>query len=178
MEDWIPLLQALIWPAFLGVLIVVFWSKVREIASAVARRIDAGAEMSFGPSGLSVGKAPVLSSASSETELETAEAKSPASSLAQQFYLVHEARFARTAQGKRDFEISVRVYTDTQQLEDRIERVEYVLHPSYHRRVRVAEQRESSFELKFLAWGQFNLRANVFLRGEKEPLVLWRFVDF
>ena len=56
MSDWIPLLQGLIWPAFLAVVLLYGRVQVKTIMEQVAARIKAGASLQVGPSGLSLGQ--------------------------------------------------------------------------------------------------------------------------
>ncbi len=56
MSDWIPLLQSLVWPAFLAVLLLYGRAQVKTIMEQIAARIKAGASLQVGPSGLSLGQ--------------------------------------------------------------------------------------------------------------------------
>jgi hypothetical protein len=60
MEVWIPFLQSLIWPIFIGLLLFFFRGWFRELLDAIKNRIASGSEMSVGPSGFTLGSAPKL----------------------------------------------------------------------------------------------------------------------
>lgn len=178
MKEWIPFFQALVWPVFLAALLLIFRRKVLDVIGAVKGRIEAGAEMGVGPSGFTLGSAPVLKT---ETKTKGNIKRSQGGDRDYQsgvLYMVHSARFAKKVPEGRDYEITVRIYAENSEIEERIERVEYHLHRSYKRRIRESIDRNKDFELILYAWGQFNLKAHVYLSGESKPIVLWRFLNF
>jgi len=175
MKDWIPLLQSLVWPIFIVALLFVFRRFALHLLETIRRRIEAGAEVAVGPTGFTLGTAPVLKSDEAPKESTTGVDRSYLSAVT---YVVHAARFARIVPEGKDYEITVRVYSTSQEVQDRIERVEYHLHSSYFHRIRESTDKEKSFELVLFAWGQFNLKVQVYLTGETQPLVLWRFLNF
>jgi len=179
MKDWVPFFQTLIWPAFLGAALWIFRSPVSDVVLAIKRRIEAGAEMALGPGGITLGSAPVLKNEeATKKEKSTRESADDPPYLAGAIYLVHSAKFARSVPEGKDYKITVRTYAETSELEDAIERVEYHLHRSYRRRVRESTDQGGNFELSLYAWGQFNLKAHVYLKGKDKPVVLWRFLNF
>lgn len=175
MKDWVPFLQSLVWPIFVAALLLIFRRSVRQFLETIQRKIEAGAQVGVGLFTLG-GTAPVLKSD------ETAKVSSiglDRGYLSEAIYVVHAARFARIIEeGKKDYEISVWVFSRSQEIQDRIERVEYRLHSTYKRRIRDSKDKEKNFELVLLAWGQFNLKVQVYLSGESQPVVLWRFLNF
>ena len=40
MEAWIPLLQSLVWPVFIGILVLAFRSWFRDLLDVVKKRIE------------------------------------------------------------------------------------------------------------------------------------------
>ncbi len=55
---------------------------------------------------------------------------------------------------------------------DKVEHVEYVLHPTFSNPVRTISDRESNFALRTQGWGTFPLTAFVYTRdGQKQKLV-------
>jgi len=179
MKDWIPFLQALIWPVFIVVTLLVFRKAFADVVLAIKRRIEAGAEMAVGPAGITIGSAPVLKS--EETTKKASSLRDnlgDRSYLSTALYMVHNAKFAKLVPEGRDYEIKVRVYAESAELEDRIERVEYHLHRSYSRRIRESRDKENAFQVTLYAWGQFNLKAHVYIKEIEEPVVLWRFLNF
>lgn len=179
MKDWIPFLQALIWPVFIGLTLLVFRRTVADVVLAIKRRIESGAEMAVGPAGITLGSAPVLKSEeTTKKALSLGDRVEDRPFLSAALYMVHNAKFDKLVPEGKDYEITVRVYAETDELEDRIERVEYHLHRSYHRRIRESSDRNNAFQLTLYAWGQFNLKAHVYIKGIEEPVVLWRFLNF
>jgi hypothetical protein len=56
MSDWVPLLQSLIWPAFLASLLTYVRTQVRTIMNEIATRVKAGDTVQVGPGGLTLGQ--------------------------------------------------------------------------------------------------------------------------
>lgn len=59
---------------------------------------------------------------------------------------------------------------------DRVERVEYFLHEAYPEPIQVRTRKEDKFLLKELANGEYVLLAQVYLRGQRQPLLLQRYI--
>lgn len=55
---------------------------------------------------------------------------------------------------------------------DRIERVEYVLHPTFQKRIRNSSQRSNNFSVTFWSWGTFEVEARLYLVGGAEPIAV------
>jgi transcription initiation factor IIF auxiliary subunit len=65
---------------------------------------------------------------------------------------------------------SVWLEGSTSELDD-IDRVVYILHPTFHNPVREVEDRNSKFRLDTSGWGTFTIRAKVIHRdGRETPL--------
>lgn len=60
MNDWIPFFETLVWPAFLGILILAYRSWFWSVLEIIKKRISEGSEFNVGPSGLGVGAAPKI----------------------------------------------------------------------------------------------------------------------
>ena len=58
-----------------------------------------------------------------------------------------------------------------------VEKVVYVLHKTFKNPVREITSRETNFELRTAAWGEFTIRADVYLKGQSDPLRLSRYLD-
>ena len=104
MKEWIPFFQSLVWPVFLAALLLIFRRKVLEVIVAVKGRIEAGAEMGVGPSGFTLGSAPVLKT---ESKAKGSTKRSQGGDWDYQsevLYMVHSARFAKKVPEGRDFE--------------------------------------------------------------------------
>ena len=177
MAEWIPLFQTLVWPIFIILNLVIYRKPTRELMRILAEQIRKGAGFSIGPQGVSVGEAPKLEQqvAVSEEQLESLElAEIPSI-----YYLVHTAEFARVVDGKNDYSITIWLEADNPRFLENVTKVAYHLHSSYYPRdVREITSPDNNFELKFYAWGQFNLYAEVFTEGDEQPITVWRYVNF
>lgn len=60
---------------------------------------------------------------------------------------------------------------------DKVEYVRYSLHSSYPNRVQTKTNRKDQFELKELAWGEFNLKAEVKIKGQQDLITLTRYIN-
>lgn len=60
---------------------------------------------------------------------------------------------------------------------DKIEYVKYSLHPSYPNPIQTKTDRRNQFQLKELAWGEFNLKAEVKIMDQEEVVNLTRFIN-
>ncbi len=78
--------------------------------------------------------------------------------------------------GKKMYVIQVIVQANKGVL-DRIEYVKHSLHPSYPNKLQTKTDRENNFELKEVAWGEFNLKAEVKIKGQKELINLSRYIN-
>ncbi len=74
-----------------------------------------------------------------------------------------DARYA----GKDRWTWSVWVEGNPSQLDD-IDRVVYILHPTFHNPVREVEDRNSKFRLDTSSWGTFTIRAKAIHRDGSE----------
>jgi len=76
------------------------------------------------------------------------------------------------------YDIRVIVDAIDPRLLDRIERVEYLLDPTYPEPIRVRSKRDrlEKFLLKELAYGESLLHAKVFLEGRSDPVLLHRYL--
>lgn len=165
---------------------------IGRLLKAVEDRIAAGAEFEAGATGIKVGAAPKLAeltsvTARTETAVATrAEATGSAaqnkSSIAatldlepepRSIYLVHTARRDRALDRAGTEYYRVRVYLDTDDpsMLDEVSGVTYYLHPTFQNPIRSTENRDMSFELRTVMWGEFNAAAVVrFKDGHQEKL--------
>jgi len=58
MTDWIPFLQTLVWPIFLGILVFVYRGWLQDVLEIIKKRIIEGSEFNVGPTGIGVGATP------------------------------------------------------------------------------------------------------------------------
>jgi hypothetical protein len=187
LEAWIPFLQSLVWPLFIAAILI--WARrwFKETLEIIKQRIKEGSEVRVGRDGIVVGTAPKLEpvadagfSARVEAEIkkgEPVENKIP-SDLKQSVYLIHNAKPYREMKNRPYYSISVHLDSDSPTILDRVSRVVYHLHPTFPDPAREITSRSNNFELSTLAWGQFNLRADIYFEGRERPLTLFRYLNF
>ena len=178
-KDWIPFFQTLIWPLLIVLLIFILRDFVTELFQIAKNRIKEGAEVTIGPEGISLGRAPKLNDITDNDEVAIKEISASDSKefLYTQFYLVHGAEFTNSP-SEGDYLIRVQIESDDSKNLKKIEKIAYHLHHTYYNRVRERKNPKNNFELQFNAYGQFLLRAEVFFKGSKESLTLWRYLNF
>lgn len=64
------------------------------------------------------------------------------------------------SQGKQHYQIFLEIHSDADPELQKLEKVEYVLHPSFKQRIRSSSERKNHFRIEIKAWGWFivNLR--------------------
>jgi hypothetical protein len=201
MKDLVPLLQSLVWPVFILVVLFVGRRFIGSILDAIRVRIESGDTFEAGTSGLKLTSTGTLVAqppsplalptssdvaAPSEAEIPTPPegitAGLPKNAVRQNpgVYVVHKARRDKTLdQGAVEF-YRLRIFLETDPTFDlnSVKRVVYHLHPSFQNPDRTVLDAETQFEIRTIAWGQFPLRAEVFLREGSEPLKLERYINF
>jgi len=192
-KDWIPFLQALIWPVFITLFIYKFRKRFEDILISVKERIEKGSAVGVGPGGFTLGAAPQLpddpepdemiddespQQASPELiEKEKALEKSVFENPVEQLQLIHSSRFLKIKNGRDYYRILVSLDPYQTKALSNVEKVVYYLHKTFRNPVREITDRSSNFELKTAAWGEFTIRAEVYLKDRKEPLRLSRYLD-
>jgi hypothetical protein len=199
MTEWIPLLQTLVWPIFITIFIFFARPQIVQILKSIATRIERGDPFQAGPSGLSLGSSePKLTRLDevNEKPLPSVEvnAKKPitteghskphqASKSPSQYenvlYLIHSVSAPRVdTDGIERRAVQVILDGDSESILDNVEKVIYHLHPTFENPDREVANRKKRFELKTRAWGEFNLTADVYMKGYEEPLKLSRYLSF
>ena len=195
MEVWIPFFQALVWPIFIIFVFIIFKDKTGELFATIKKRIESGSEVSVGPGGFTLGTAPSLEEniENEEPKLEDSLNKYEVKSsdehpkaetilkLSEAIRLVHSAILDEeitSNQGKRYYRILVKLQSNYDSVFDKIEKVVYHLHPTFPNPDREIKNRQNYFELETVAWGQFNLSADVYFKGKNKPLRLFRYINF
>lgn len=174
MKEYIPLLQTLVWPLFIGGL--VWWgrSKFLQLLEAIRLRIEQGSSFEASASGLKIGEG--------RPRLEATFTTKPSDTKNPGFYVVHKASKARTfssSTGEPHYRLSIYVECDPGLSLDQIDRVIYHLHPTFREPVRTVTDADSWFELVTKAWGQFNLEAEIYLKAAPDvPLKVERYLNF
>ncbi|MFT4938942.1 MAG: hypothetical protein ACI88A_001974 [Paraglaciecola sp.] len=193
MKDWIPFLQSLVWPTFIAILIYIFRNRFEGILESVKKRIEEGSSVGVGPSGFSLGSAPQLPDnptpeemiddgedqkttpelIKKEKALEEELSKNPVERL----QLIHTSRYLKIKNGRDYYRIVVSLDPYNTDALSKVEKVVYFLHKTFRNPVREVTNRDTNFELITAAWGEFSIRAEVYLQGKTEPLRLSRYLD-
>ncbi|CAN5453266.1 hypothetical protein BH10ACI1_BH10ACI1_16080 [soil metagenome] len=188
MKDWIPLIQALIplmqtlmWGAIIAVVLYRFRQPLFTLLSAIARRVDQGASIELGSSGI---KLAALSA--SATDAATITSASEQLSVARKsvapnvIYLTHRAvRDGTLDTGLfRYYRLRIFLDADTPNLLDLVSKVVYHLHPTFKKPDRISTDSKTAFEIQTIAYGEFNMTAEVHFKDGQEPLLLERYIDF
>jgi hypothetical protein len=194
MNAWIPFLQSLIWPIFIGLLLVFFRGWFRELLDAIKKRIESGSEMSVGPQGFTLGSAPKLEEPKGESTPATqvlkrfdeeskkiVSQKETTLDMSKYFQLVHSANLSPESskrQGRPYYTIQVWLEANSPELMQRVSKVVYHLHPTFPNPDREINDPKGGFELITAGWGQFNLSADVYFDDNSKPLRLFRYINF
>jgi hypothetical protein len=192
-SEWIPLLQSLVWPVFLGVLIYCNRSWLAGVLDAIKQRIEEGGEFGIGPQGLTMGAAPRLPDepekediiddgsgpvqwpelVAIESSIEKEEEEDPVKGL----HLVHRTGFWKMRDGRPYYRVVVSLDAKNPSALREIQRVIYYLHRTFKNPVREVTDPRKNFALKTAAWGEFTIHADVYLKGrEDSPLRLSRYL--
>jgi hypothetical protein len=170
MKDWIPLFQSLVWPA--AALIIVLWNRaaIGRLVSSLAKRIEEGAPLKAGS--IEIGAAPSLPTVPKEDDPRQV------NELPNDIYLVHEARRDRSLDsgGLEFYRIRITLDADNPTKLDDVTSVTYRLHPTFRDPVRTVSDRKSNFELRTAGWGEFNMTAEISLKGGNK-LVVERYIN-
>ena len=181
----LSLCQGLIWPVFVGIILLAARTQVVAILKSVSRRIDQGDPIQAGP--ISIGK-----NENKLTRLEDRNNQIESSSANDEYvdgetpdvyqeitYLIHSVSAPRIdSDGVERRGIQVVVDADGEEILDEIDKVVYHLHPSFRDPDRVTADRKRRFQLNTRAWGEFNLSADVYFNGYKKPLTVYRYINF
>ena len=203
MDQWIPLLQSLVWPAFLAIFLFLARKQVLAVLKSISNRIQRGDPFQAGPSGISFGlpeqpkltrleETPEASSKTAKTaaNISTLGVDAPsntADGIARDdpaqykrvTYLVHHVTPPRRdTDGVERRGITIMIDVDSEDILDKIERVVYHLHPTFPQPDREVKDRKVRFALSTRAWGEFNLSADVYFKGYTNPLTLFRYLNF
>lgn len=193
MKDWIPLLQSLVWPLFLGLLVIAYRNSFKSILLAIKKRIDDGSEVNLGPGGFGLGAAPKLPDEpeaediiddgsredshpellAREQEIEEQEKRIPEKSI----QLVHRTAFLKVKNNRNYYRIVVSLDCRDPEALAKVECVIYYLHRTFKNPVREVTDSDSNFALRTAAWGEFTIRADVYMQGRKEPIRLSRYIS-
>lgn len=202
MKEVFSLLVALVWPSFILLLLYLVRKSILPILEAIRTRIEAGDAFEAGTSGVKLGqsttgyipkgesrtvmsvdgiseKVPLAKKEQAENHPKE-ESKEKSEPEVPRVYVVHKARRDKSLdRGEYEY-YSLRIFLETDEEEDLawISYVVYHLHQSFPKPDRTIRDRDTQFELRTSAWGQFNLTADVYLKGSEKPLRLERYLNF
>lgn len=166
-EQIIILIDKIIWPTLIFAIYLINFKKIKRIIEVLILRVEKGAE--FQLSSLKIGQIPISLPSPKENEKVTE------NNLA----LLHSSwRYP-----KKDLEFKKTMYVIQVIIQahsdvlDRIEYVKYSLHSSYPNRIQTKTDRACQFELKELAWGEFNLKATVKIKAQDEIITVTRYIN-
>jgi hypothetical protein len=166
-EQFIAFIDKIVWPLFFIIIYLLNVKSFNRIFTAIVARIESGAEVQI--SSFKVGQIPVSLPTPEENE-EVNE---------NHLALLHSSwRYP-----KKDNEFDKKMYIiqvilqANKEVLAKVEFVRYILHPSYPNKLQIKTNKENNFELKELAWGEFNLRAEVKIKDQEELIKLNRYIN-
>jgi hypothetical protein len=187
MKDWIPLFQDLVWPIAIGIFIALNRKWFKKLCDAIEERIRAGSEVSIGSSGLKIGRAPELpDSVTDEDVIDDgyepdepipAEVASFDDKPELHYSLSHTSELWKIEKNRPFYRIRITTHADSPEAKDKIEKVVYKLHPTFKNRIRPISSPLRDFLLKTNCWGEFTLKAEVYLKGQSAPILLSRYIE-
>jgi hypothetical protein len=167
MKDWIPFLQAMVWPVFWAILLFFYRPHLAKLVQSVRERIEAGADFEAGIGGLKVGQAPKLADRATEKPLgSNPEVESELVDHPSSMYLVHTARRDVHSDKNGNAYFRVHIYLDADEAEslDDVEKVTYFLHETFKKPIRTETDLSTKFEVQTVVWGEFNVAARVVMK--------------
>ncbi|MBD3261422.1 MAG: hypothetical protein GF334_07035 [Candidatus Altiarchaeales archaeon] len=93
---------------------------------------------------------------------------------AEMFYIIHGAKKIKAG----EYAVKIRLGAHNEKTLSSVDRVVYILHETFKDRRREVTDKDSRFELNITAWGQFEIKAEVFLNNQESPIKLRRFLNF
>lgn len=180
---------ALIWPTILVVFALVFRKHFVQLLEAIRDRIEAGADFHVGSHGLSVGRPPNLDDAATPAAVAQLDVnaagrdeKQEADSenrpvLTPEFHLTHGSKLKHIKNGKAYYSVRVSLESKDDTVLGDVEKVIYYLHPSFRNREKVVTESWRDFQLRFSAWGEFTIEADVFLKTQTTPIRISRYLN-
>jgi hypothetical protein len=186
--SWAAVLNALAWPVTILIIVIILrglvWPAVSKGGGFCFRVKDV--EISVAPSQISI---PPSTSTEDSSQLTKDVQTLPGVKeeiLPFDYYFLNHTSFLRknkqeefrklTGVNRDHYDIRVIVDSYYQGALGRIEYVEYILHRAYPEPIQYRRNPEDKFMLKELANGQYVLMAKVFLKDQKVPMLLQRYI--
>ncbi|MBB4805804.1 hypothetical protein HNP38_001076 [Chryseobacterium defluvii] len=166
-SDISKILEITIWPLFFLVAYLINRKKFNELINILFERIKGGS--SFKISSIEIGAVPSSLPTINKGELITENHLGIVHTSWR--YPVKDKEF-----NKKMFVIQI-IIQGNEKVLDEIEFVEYKLHYSYPNPIQRSFDRNSKFQLKELAWGEFNLIASVKIKNQNDLIKLKRYIN-
>ena len=182
LEPWIPFFQSLLWPALLLVLALVCKEPAKKLFEIVSQRISegSGAEAQAGPVKIALTQraAVMENKPPTATDVPSTKPAVPAN-YPQPLYLVHAYRRdpGTSENGRRYYRLRLYLDADDDQELSKVERVVYHLHPTFQKPVQERTDPNTRFQVETAGWGEFNFWAEVYLKDQKSPIILERYLN-
>lgn len=199
---YMPLIQQLSKYAFFLLCLIIFASRVITLLDATEQRLLSGGEISIGPSGIKFGEAPKMPpqtasvskrgyfvdplsnigtnhDTTKRSPVQGAPTRVPTKAIEvgtpieESLHLVHGA-----AKQKSDYTVKVKLESTNPDAMRSVQKVIYHLHNSFQDPMREVTNGSNGFELSFTAWGQFEIKAYIYVKGKSQPIELRRWLNF
>jgi len=179
MKEWIPLLQSLVWPVFVTIVLVWAHKPLFEILNSIVRRIKEGAGLKAGPLEV-LESSPKLPVAREASEAPIDEIVGEEEEANPGFYIAHKARRdCSLDRGEYEYyRLRMFLEWDPGVDDSLVTKVVYHLPEGFPLPDPEVTDPDNQFEFRTAAWGQFNVTADVYLRGRAEPIHLQRYLNF
>ena len=86
-------------------------------------------------------------------------------------------KYLKIKNGRNYYRLVISLDPHNPEALSKVEKVVYFLHKTFKNSVREINDKETNFELRTAAWGEFTIRAEIYFKGKKEPLKLSRYLD-
>lgn len=186
MDKFISLLESLIWPIFIIVILFCYRKYILKVFNSLINRIDSGSEIQAGPFSVGPVFMPNENIDTNKTKKILKElnkdkkSKSSLEELKNYFYIIHTDKVNYKESIKKGyyyFKLNIWIGTDYEILFDKIDKVIYHLHPSFKNSDREIIEKSNKYLLETYARGQFNLIADIYLKGLPDPIRLSRYIN-
>lgn len=173
LTDWIPFFQSLLWPIVLVAFVFLFRRSISDLLKHLSERVRDGAPLEVAGVKIGGGERP-------RELVEKGENPAAPAELPNTIYMTHRAvRDTGLDRGsERYFRLIISLDADTPELLDQVERVRYHLHPTFRNPVREVSDRGLNFQITTTAWGEFNMKAEVYLKNKSAALEIERYINF
>jgi hypothetical protein len=197
MEAWIPLIQALIWPVFIAILLIVFRRQINQFVDIVINRVKKGGKVKVGP--FEIGEEIPQDSyyppdAQKPTEKDQEISKNEkyletdhASEMPLEIRAIRALRlehqigpWGEDADGYTRRDVVVTLSTNPESLIDEIAKVTYYLPKSWPKKLRVQtrDKKSDNFYFRTRAYGEVTIATKVEFIDGRPPLVINRYCNF